>query len=114
MKDNDLIFEAYLKEPIDDKGEWTPEPLPPKNNTNDALTSLLSNPEEEVADLKNLLVAIDGLMSGAYNLGSNGGEGQSDQFMEALKSHLQTLYPGFDDQLIELVHGRVSEALADN
>ncbi len=53
-------------------------------------------------------------MSGAYNLGSNGGEGQSDQFMEALKSHLQTLYPGFDDQLIELVHGRVSEALADN
>ena len=125
--DNQLIWET-LKEAGDwpkmgprDAGDHSgPDPelsrVPPGQglDRNDALTSLLSYPEEEGADLKNLLAAIDGLMSGAYNLGSNGGEGQSDQFMKALKLHLQNLYPGFDDELINLVHGRISEALADN
>jgi len=61
-----------------------------------------------------MLAAIDGLFHSAYALGQNGGEGQSDQFMKALKLHLQHLYPGNDDELIDIIRGRVSEALSDN
>ena len=83
-KDQNLIWEAHVKE-VGDKYEDHPEESLGMDPTLPAsLTSLLSYPEEEGDDLKNVLAAIDRLMLGAYNLGSNGGEGQSDEFMKAL------------------------------
>ena len=75
------------------------------------LKSLLAYPDDEGEALDDLLKSIQDVYNHAHTLGMD--EGQSEGFMKALKIHLKHLYPGHDDELIEIIRGRMHEGHMD-